>query len=98
MEGVKFNLEEMENMYVEASNHEANFRNGIEEINNIVSQIHDIWTSEETGTYEAFENLFKEKYPKLQEGDDCMKKFCEKVQEKKEDFKQAAQDSINLFE
>ena len=43
------------------------------------------------------ESLYK-KYPKLQEGDECMKKFCEKVQEKKEDFKQAAQESINLFE
>ncbi len=98
MDGVRFNLAEMENLHAEACQHEKNFKSGIEEINTLVSEIHDIWTSEETGTYEAFENLFKEKYPRLLEGDQCMANFCQKVEQKKEDFKQAAQDSINLFE
>ncbi len=92
---VRFNLAEMENLYLEASKHEAAFRGGIREMDKIVEELSSLWTSDETGTYETFRQLFKEKLPSLNEGDDYMKAFCNKVEEKRSDFQSAANRTNN---
>ncbi len=94
---VKFNLAEMQNLYDEASNYENTFKTGIDELEQLVKGLSEVWTSNETGTYESFKSLFDEKLPLLLSGDECMKEFCDKVKTKKEDFDQAAKDTINLF-
>lgn len=97
MDGVKFSLAEMENTYLQASNDQETFSKSIDEINKIVNELSSVWTSDETNTYETFKQLFNEKYPALVEGNEMMKTFCSKIQEKKEDFQEAAQRSINMF-
>ena len=90
-----FNLAEMENLYLEASKYEKSFRSGIQEMDKIVEEIGTMWTSGETGTYENFKQWFKQKLPALNEGDDYMKTFCNKVEEKRNDFEGAAKRENN---
>ena len=87
----------MENLHAEASKHEAAFREGIREMDRIVEEISSMWTSDETGTYETFKQLFKEKLPALNEGNDYMKAFCNKVEEKRNDFESAANRTNSSF-
>ena len=94
---VRFNLAEMENLHAEASKHEAAFREGIREMDKIVEELSSMWTSNETGTYETFRQLFKEKLPALDEGDNYMKAFCDKVEQKKNDFQNAANRTNSSF-
>lgn len=97
-DGVKFSLERMAQLHDEAETYETSFKNSIEEIKSLVETIGTMWTSEETGTYEKFKELFDEKYPKLTEGDDLMKEFCSAVETKMNEFNEAATQSMNLFD
>lgn len=94
---VRFNLAEMENLHAEASKHETAFREGIREMDKIVEELSNMWTSGETKTYETFRQLFKEKLPALNEGDDYMKAFCDKVEQKRNDFESAANRTNSSF-
>lgn len=98
MDGIKFGLARMEAVYSQAKSDETVFKNSIDEIYQLINEIGALWTSEETGTYEAFKKMFDDKYPRLDEGDKLMETFCNKIEQKKTDFAKASSDSLSLFE
>ena len=85
-DGLSFSLEEMRQLAADVNTQETIFANGVEEIKTIVEEIHSLWTSEETGTYEAFKALFDEKYPSLEEADSMMKSYYQLIDQKADDF------------
>lgn len=91
---LKFGLGEMDSLYSEATGYRGQFKTAMENLDAAVSELAGYWTSEETGTYQRFQTLYKEKKAVLQEAHDYMNKFCQKVAEKREDFKEAA-DAVN---
>ena len=95
---LEFTLSKMESTYDEVLGYYHEYKNSIEQLKIIVEELKNIWISEETNTYEEFYQLFKEKYPKLQEASIMMEQFCNKIEEKKEEFKQISNDSIKSFE
>lgn len=95
---ISFSLEQMENVYLEAYGYYDIFKNSIDEIDLSIESLGKIWTSNETGTYEQFKQMYKEKYPTLVEAKDMMEQFINVLNQKKEDFQQAANDTISSFE
>lgn len=88
---LQFTLGEMESLYAEATGYKNQFKAAIENLDAAVNELSGYWASEETGTYQRFQALYKEKKAVLQEALDYMSKFCAKVEEKREDFKAAAE-------
>lgn len=91
---LQFGLGEMDSLYSEATGYKNQFKAAIENLDAAVNELAGYWTSEETGTYQRFQTLYKEKKAVLQEALDYMTKFCAKIEEKREDFKEAA-DTVN---
>lgn len=95
---LQFTLEEMDALYQEATAYTQQFEAAIENLDNAVNELSGYWTSEETGTYQSFQNLYKTKKQTLIAARDYMKKFCAKVSEKRSDFTAAANKVKNTFE
>ena len=95
---IEFTLSKMDTTYDEILSYYQEYKSSIEQLKIIVEELKNYWISEETNTYEEFYQLFKEKYPKLQEASVLMNQFCSKIEEKKEEFKQVSNDSIKNFE
>ena len=91
---LQFTLGDMENLYSEATGYKDKFKAAIENLDAAVKELGGYWSSEETGTYQQFQNLYNEKKAILQEALDYMTKFCIKVDQKRADFKEAA-DRVN---
>ena len=96
--GLKFTLSEMEATHSEALGYYNRYKESVESLNSLMEALPASWKSEETQTYERFLEMYKEKYPKLTEAAEMMEKFCTKLEQKKNDFEDAAQQSINSFE
>lgn len=97
-DGLSFSLEDMRTLASDVATQEKQFKDGVEQIKALVEKIHEIWTSEETGTYEEFKALFDAKYPNLLDGDAMMVEFKNLVERKADDFEDAANRSKAAFE
>ena len=91
---LQFTLSEMENVYSEASGYTKQFKAAVDNLDAAVNELAGYWTSEETGTYQQFQSLYIAKRKILLEAYNNMVRFCTKVEEKKLDFKEAA-DKVN---
>ena len=91
---LQFTLSEMENVYSEASEYTKQFHEAVDNLDAAVKELAGYWTSEETGTYQQFQSLYIAKRKILVEAYNNMSRFCQKVEEKKLDFKEAA-DKVN---
>lgn len=95
---LSFTLEEMEALHGEATAYTAQFQAAIENLDSAVKELAGYWTSEETGTYQAFQSLYNEKKQTLLAALEYMKKFCAKIEEKRSDFSAASNKVKNTFE
>ncbi len=95
---LQFTLEEMEGLYAEATSYTQQFQAAIENLDSAVKELSGYWTSEETGTYQTFQNLYNTKKQTLLSALDYMKQFCAKVEEKRADFQEASNNIKNRFE
>ena len=95
---LSFTLEEMETLYGQANAYAGQFEAAINNLDSAVRELGSLWTSEETGTYEAFKNLYNEKKKTLVDALEYMKKFCAKIEEKRADFSAASNTVKNTFE
>lgn len=95
---ISFTLQEMENVYIEALGYYHTFKNSVDLLNEIIEELPKYWVSEETSTYEVFLQMFHQKYKKLIEISEKMNYFCEKINEKKEEYQKASENVINSFE
>ena len=96
--GVGFTLSKMGELYTNATECEKAYAEAVAGLESNISSLASYWTSAETGTYEAFKQLFDEKLKTLKEADELMKQFCQKIEERKEIFNDAAKKTIGLFE
>ena len=87
-----FSLSGMENVYEMGTKYTANFDEAIKELDAAVHKLSTYWASEETGTYQKFESLYKEKRAVLVQARDYMQRFCNKVEEQRDGFETAAAD------
>lgn len=95
---LQFTLEEMDSLYEEATAYTQQFDAAIQNLDSAVNELSGYWTSEETGTFQEFQNLYKTKRKTLVEAKEYMSKFCAKVAEKRSDFSAAANKVKNTFE
>ena len=95
---LQFTLEEMEGLYSEASALTQQFQAAIENLDSAVKELGVYWTSDETGTYQSFQNLYNTKKQTLVAALDYMKQFCQKVDQKRVDFQDASNKVKNSFE
>lgn len=95
---LQFTLEGMEELYAEASAYTQKFSEAISSLDSAINELSGYWTSEETGTYQAFQNLYNAKKQTLVAALEYMKKFCAKVEEKRADFESASNRVKNTFE
>ena len=95
---LQFTLEEMEALYSEAQSYTQQFRAAIENLDSAVKELSGYWASEETGTYQEFQNLYNEKKATLVSALEYMNRFCAKVEEKRADFAEASNNIKNRFE
>ena len=91
---LQFSLEGMDSLYEEATGYKNQFKAAIDNLDAAVKELSEYWTSEETGTYQQFQTLYNEKKQILTAAYDYMSKFCLKIDEKRADFKAAA-DTVN---
>ena len=95
---LNFTLSEMENIYNEAYEYYNVYKSAIKELDTVINNMSDSWISKETHTYEAFKELYKEKYPKLKQTEEAMLFFCKKIEEKKMQLEETSNTVINSFE
>ncbi len=97
-DGLSFGLEAMRDLAEEVQQQERKYIDGVEQIQSLITRMGEIWTSKETGTYEAFKALFDEKYPDLIDGDHLMLEFKENINKYADNFENAANESKNSYE
>ena len=95
---LQFTLEEMEGVYAQATAYTNSFKATIESLDSTVKGLAAYWTSDETGTYEAFKNLYENKKRTLEEAYEYMTKFCAKIEEMKESLDAASSTTKSKFE
>ena len=95
---LEFNLAEMEGLYVEATSYMQQFQAAIENLDSAINELSGYWTSDETGTYQAFKQLYNTRKQTLLSALDYMKQFCAKLEEKRMDFQDASNKVKNSFE
>ena len=93
-----FTLEEMDSVYAQATAYTNSFKAAIDSLDSTVKELSGYWTSEETGTYQAFQNLYNTRKQTLTEAYEYMRKFCAKIEEMRENFDAAANSVKNRFE
>lgn len=93
-----FTLEEMDTLHSQATAYTNQFRAAIENLDSAVSELSGYWTSEETGTYQEFQNLYNTRKKTLLDALEYMNKFCAKIEEKRADFESASNKVKNTFE
>lgn len=97
-DGVAFTLAQMETLFNDASECQKAYENAVKNLETEVGAMKSFWTSNETGTYEEFKALFDQKLPTLQEANTMMIQFCNKINEKKAAYQEAANRTINMFQ
>ncbi len=95
---VNFSLAEMENLYGEAKTCQTAYNDAKNSVKSDVIALSNIWVSNETGTYEEFKAKFDSKLPTLEEANTLMEQFCKKIEEKRSDYQDAANRTINRFQ
>ena len=97
-DNISFKLSGMEDTREEAQNLTNKFGAVMNELNNSVVGLGQVWTSDETGTYETFKQKYDEKKKVLDEAKATMQSFCNKLEEKQGDFQSAAKTINNAAE
>ena len=95
---LSFTLSKMEELYNEAYSYFQIYKESLETLNQIMIELSNDWKSNETYTYQEFYQKYQEKYPKLLEAKEMMEKFCHQIEEKKNEFQEVSNDTINSFE
>ena len=98
MMDLNFTINKMEELYIQASSYLQIYEDSIESMNQIINELSKYWKSDETNTYQEFYNNYKEKYPKLIEARDLMNTFCNQIENKRKEFIEASNNTINSFE
>ena len=94
----QYTLSSIENLYVEIKEYVRIYSDSIKELDYLINSLSTSWISEETGTYENFMTLYKNKYSKLIEMEKMMNIFCEKISDKKTFLEEKSKSIINSFE
>mgnify|MGYP003183414707 CR=1 FL=1 len=97
-DGLSFGLEAMRDLALDIEKQEKLYRDSVDQIQTLITKIGQSWTSEETGTYEAFKNLFEQKYPSLIDGDTLMLEFKKSINTHADNFEGASKESIAKYE
>ncbi len=95
---LSFTINKMEELYLEASSYLQVYKESLESMNQIMSELSKYWKSDETNTYQEFYQKYQEKYSKLIEARDMMMKFCNQIEDKKNEFIESSNNIINSFE
>ena len=95
---LKFTLKEMEVTLQSAQTLTTNYSNAITELDSMIKGLAADWTSTEIGTYEEFVGRYNEKRQKLFDARDYMIKFCNKLNEKIQEFQETATSIKSSFE
>lgn len=98
MMDINFTISKMDELYVQASSYLQVYKESIESMNQIMNELSKYWKSDETNSYQEFYQKYQEKYPKLIEARDLMSKFCNQIENKKNEFIEATNHTINSFE
>ena len=94
---LKFTLAEMENALQNAQTYTKNYSEAITELDTTIKALSADWQSTEIGTYEEFVGKYNEKRQKLFDARDYMIKFCNKLNEKIQEFQDTAQEIKSSF-
>lgn len=97
-DGLSFGLEAMRDLAEDVQTQEKIYKDGVDQIQSLITRIGEIWTSKETGTYEAFKALFDEKYPDLIDGDNLMLEFKKSINTYADNFEGASNESKSKYE
>ena len=95
---LRFTLKDMDSVYAEATGYTTDFKAAMDNLDNSVNALGGYWTSDETGTYQTFQELYNTKKQTLIEAYEYMKKFCAKIDEMRSEFDSASTNSKNRFE
>jgi len=95
---LKFTLAEMERTLEEAKNYTEHYSAAITDLDAQEKALSADWVSTEIGTYEEFISRYNEKKQKLFDARDYMIQFCKKLNEKIQDFQEAAESIKSSFQ
>ncbi len=94
----QYTLSKIENLYEEVKECVNIYSESITELNYIINSLSSSLISQQTGTYETFLSLYKNKYSRLTDMENLMKTFCEKISDKKNILEEQSKMIINSFE
>lgn len=95
---LSYTIDKMEKLYFDAINHCNIYSNSLESMNQIIQELSKYWKSDETDTYQEFYDNYLKTYPKLLQAKELMTKFCNQIEEKKNEYKENSNKIIDLFE
>lgn len=94
---LRFTISEMREVHGRASEYYKNYADAIAQLKAEIDALSNNWTSDETGTYQAFKAKFDEKSGTLDEAAGMMNTFCQNLESKMNELDDAATTAKNLF-
>ncbi len=95
---VSYTISKMDELYTEAYSYLEVYKDSLEAMNQIMNELSKYWKSDETNTYQEFYQKYQEKYPKLLEAKELMVKFCNQIENQKNEFIETSNHVIDSFE
>ena len=95
---LEFNLEKMDNLYLEATRYQTGFLKAIENLDTTINDLEKSWISDETNTYQEFKKLYDDKKKTLLDAYENIVKYTEKINEKIKEYTDSSERVKNSFE